>query len=318
VPDGILNLFKPRGPTSHDAVGRVRRMTGVRRVGHAGTLDPLATGVLVLCLGQATRVVEYLVTSRKTYVARIRLGETTDTYDAEGEVVRRSEVSVGPDQVDAILAGFRGHIMQTPPMYSAVKRDGVPLYRLARRGVEVERRPRPAEIFSLERCRWDGPELTLSVTCSAGTYVRALAHDIGQALGCGAHLTALERRASGAFRIEDSITLDEFAVAVSENHWRNLLMPIDVALGHFPEIHMDDDQVRRLRHGQPVAFPAGNVGAPSAESGQPSDLTPDPSELLVRVYERSGSLVALARVEADTGVLHPHKVFRSSGESECA
>jgi len=197
--DGILNLDKPRGPTSHDVVARIRRLTGVRRVGHAGTLDPLATGVLLICIGRATRVSEYLMTGRKVYRARARLGVTTDTYDAEGQVVAEAEVEASRAQVEAALAQFRGQIAQVPPMYSAIKHQGTSLHRLARQGIEVEREPRPVEIFRLELTAWEPPECTLEMTCSRGTYVRSLVHDLGQTLGCGAYLTGLIRLASGDF-----------------------------------------------------------------------------------------------------------------------
>ena len=206
MPDGILNLNKPRGPTSHDVIDRIRALTGIRRVGHAGTLDPLATGVLLVCIGRATRVAEYLMDSHKIYRARVRLGIATDTYDAEGQVIPSVDsvdpIEISRAEVETALVRFRGTIEQVPPMYSALKHKGEPLHKLARRGVEVKREPRQVEIPCLALTEWKPPECTLEMTCSPGTYVRALAHDLGQALGCGAHLTGLVRLASGGFRLK--------------------------------------------------------------------------------------------------------------------
>lgn len=290
--DGILNLDKPRGPTSHDMVARVRRLTGVRRVGHAGTLDPLATGVLLICIGRATRVSEYLMAGQKVYRARARLGVTTDTYDAEGQVVAEAAVEASRAQVEAALSQFRGRIAQLPPMYSAVKRKGTPLYRLARQGISVEREPRQVEIFRLELTEWAPPECTLEMTCSRGTYVRSLAHDLGQTLGCGAHLTGLTRLASGDFLLEEAVTLEEFAQAAAEHCWPDLLRPLDSALAHFPALHLDADSVRRLCQGQAIANGERRGGG------------------LSRVYGPDGIFLALAAYDAEAKVWRPRKVFR--------
>ncbi len=294
--DGILNLNKPRGPTSHDVVERVRALTGVRRVGHAGTLDPLATGVLLVCLGQATRVAEYLMAGQKVYRARVRLGVTTDTYDAEGRVVAEAPVTVSREQVEETLARFRGPILQTPPMYSALKRAGVPLHRLARRGVEAQREPRPVEVLQLELSAWQPPECTLEVTCSPGTYVRVLVHDLGQALGCGAHLTALTRLASGEFRLEEAITLDAFAQAVAEGRWPDLLHPLDAALTRFPALQLDAEGARRLCSGQAIT-PPHSLPSGGEERG------------IARAYGPKGAFLALVAYDPNVGVWRPHKVF---------
>lgn len=290
--DGILNLDKPRGPTSHDVVARIRRLTGVRRVGHAGTLDPLATGVLLICIGRATRVSEYLMTGRKVYRARARLGVTTDTYDAEGQVMAEVEVEASRAQVEAALAQFRGQIAQVPPMYSAIKHQGTSLHRLARQGIEVEREPRPVEIFRLELTAWEPPECTLEMTCSRGTYVRSLVHDLGQTLGCGAYLTGLIRLASGDFWLEEAITLEQFAQAAAEDRWAALLHPLDGALTHFPALHLDADSARRLCQGQAIANSEWQGGG------------------LVRVYGPDGAFLALAAYDAEAGLWRPRKVFR--------
>jgi len=293
--DGIVNLDKPRGPTSHDVVDQVRSLTGMRRVGHAGTLDPLATGVLLVCLGRATRVVEYLMAGRKTYRARARLGITTDTYDAEGRVVAEAPVEVSRAQVEEALARFRGNIDQTPPMYSAVKHQGIPLHRLARKGIEVKRKSRQVEIFRLRLTAWEPPECVLEIVCSSGTYVRALAHDLGRALGCGAYLVDLARLASGSFRLDDSVSLDEFAQAAAEGRWPDLLHPIDAALRRFPRLCLDEDAARKLCCGQAISMPPG---------------LPTGEEDLVRAYGPEGAFLALMVCDPAAGLCRPRKVFR--------
>jgi tRNA pseudouridine55 synthase len=340
MPDGILNLDKPRGPTSHDVVDRVRELTGIRRVGHAGTLDPLATGVLLVCIGKATRVSEYLMAGSKVYRARVRLGVATDTYDAEGQVVASASVDpieVGRAQVEAALTRFRGVIEQVPPMYSALKHEGKPLHRLARRGVEVERKPRRVEISRLELTEWEPPECTLEVACSPGTYVRALAHDLGQSLGCGAHLTGLVRLASGEFRLENAVTLEALAQATTADRWADLLHPIDAALARFPALHLDADAARRLCRGQaitlasqapPLSPPQGGGDAGrhrgcerdrSLSPRRSFDSTQDErrgdapkgERELARAYGPNGDLLALAAYDPTIDAWRPRKVFRS-------
>ena len=306
MPDGILNLDKPKGPTSHDVIDRIRKLTGIRRVGHAGTLDPMATGVLLVCIGKATRVSEYLMAGQKVYRARVRLGITTDTYDAEGQVV--ASASVAPvdfsrAEVEAALARFRGTIEQVPPMYSALKRQGKSLHKLARQGVEVEREPRQVEILRLELTEWEPPECTLEVTCSPGTYVRALAHDLGQALSCGAHLTGLTRLASGGFRLEDAVALDAFAQTAAQGRWTDLLHPLDVALARFPALHLDAEAAQRLCAGQAIAAP-----------GPPPCLAGRSEGGLARAYGPDGAFLALAAFDPATETWHPHKVFYSPNQ----
>jgi len=321
MPDGILNLNKPQGLTSHDVVDRVRAITGIRRVGHAGTLDPLATGVLLVCIGRATRVVEYLMAGQKVYRARVRLGIATDTYDAEGQVVAEAEVRVSRAQVEEALARFRGAITQVPPMYSALKHKGTPLHRLARRGVEVERQPRQVEIFRLELTAWEPPDLTLEITCSSGTYVRALAHDLGQALDCGAHLANLTRLASGEFHLEEAVTLEEFARAAADNHWPDLLYPLDAALTRFPALRLDADTARRLCSGQAVTVssrhPVARTGVAPAHKGDrkgSSLLFPEEPEgeergKLARAYGPGGTFLALVAYDPAADLWRPRKVF---------
>lgn len=298
MPEGVLNLDKPQGHTSHDVVERVRELTGTRRVGHAGTLDPLATGVLLVCVGRtATRIAEFLMAEPKTYRADAKFGISTDTFDAEGEIVTESPVNVGRDQIERALELFRGSIEQTPPMYSAVKHGGKPLYRLARRGVEVERAARRVEVYSLDLVAWNPPTCTLQMTCSAGTYVRVLVHDLGQRLGCGAYVTGLTRLASGRFRLEHAVTLSEFAQKAKEGQWAPLICPIDEALAdRFPALRLTADAAWRLCSGQAIE----------------SDDRGTEDGTLVRAYGPDHRFLALASYDADGGVWRPLKVFVST------
>lgn len=228
---GILNIHKPPGMASFAVVSLVRRLTGVRRVGHAGTLDPAAEGVLPICLGQATRVVEHLVDAPKTYRARVHLGVVTDTYDSDGAVTATADASaVTASRIEASLARLRGRIQQVPPMFSAVKHQGTPLYRLARAGQCVERRPRTVSIHRLELREYTPPVATLEVECGRGAYVRTLAHDLGERLGCGAHLAGLIRLRSGPFRLEEAVSLGEVRRAAQDGAWRDLLYAADFVL----------------------------------------------------------------------------------------
>ena len=301
---GILNMDKPAGMTSHDVVDRVRQMAGQRRVGHAGTLDPLATGVLVVCLGQATRVAEFLMDSDKVYRAEIRLGVSTDTHDAEGEVTAIAEVNVGEEEVRRALASFVGSIQQVPPMYSALKREGTPLHRLARQGITVEREARSVEIHNIELLDWAPPVLTIRVACSPGTYIRALARDLGQKLGCGAHLQSLTRLASGHFTLENAVSLDELAEAFAQGNWQELIHPLDEALLDFEPVVIDAETEQRIRHGQQVQAPPL---APPKRGGIEGGVC--------RAYSQTGELIGILRYDAQTGLWQPKKVFNHKAQS---
>jgi tRNA pseudouridine55 synthase len=299
---GILNIDKPAGMTSHDVVDRVRQISGQRRVGHAGTLDPLATGVLIVCLGQATRVAEYLMASDKIYRAEIHLGVSTDTHDAEGEVTATAEVGVSEEELGKALASFTGSIQQVPPMYSALKREGTPLHRLARQGITVEREARSVEIHNIELLNWMSPLLTIRVECSPGTYIRALARDLGQKLGCGAHLQSLTRLASGHFTLEKAVSLDELAEAFAQGNWQEFIHPLDEALLDFEPMVVDAQTEQRIRHGQQVEGPPP---APSISGGRwrGGDR---------RAYSQTGELIAILRHDPQTGLWQPKKVFAAS------
>jgi tRNA pseudouridine55 synthase len=298
VRDGILNIDKPRGPTSHDVVETVRRLSGVRRVGHAGTLDPLASGVLLICVGRATRMAEYLMAGRKVYRAQIRLGVQTETYDAEGAVVAEAAVDVAQADIETALARFRGEIVQVPPSYSAVKHHGVPLHRLARRGISVRARPRHVEVYDLRLTAWDHPDLVLEITCSAGTYVRTLAHDLGQDLGCGACLAGLMRLASGRFHVDEAVSLESLRGAAGADAWQDMLQPMDAALAHVPALQLDAELSVRICHGQAVAAPAPAVPIPCAGE-----------ENLARVYGPDGEFLAVAVYDRLASLWRPTKVF---------
>ena len=251
---GVLTVDKPAGWTSHDVVNRVRRLAGLRQVGHAGTLDPMATGVLVVCLGRATRLLEYLTGQPKIYLAEVTLGVATNTYDAEGDIVSSQPApALSAAQIEQALTPLRGQIMQRPPAFSALKRDGVPLYQRARAGETLEIAPRPAMVYELTLLHAAGPILRLRVRCGAGTYVRSLAHDLGQALGCGAHLSALRRSAVGGFTVENALTLEQLA---GEGALRAALQPADTAVAHLPRVEVSAAEATRLLHGQTVAASA--------------------------------------------------------------
>ena len=250
---GVLNIDKPQGWTSHDVVAKVRWLAKQRRVGHAGTLDPMATGVLLVCLGKATRVAEYLAARPKTYRATIRFGLVTDTWDAEGQPVSEHSTSdLTRGAIEAVLPRFRGPISQIPPMYSAVKRDGQPLYKLARLGQVVDREARPVEIYRLDVLAWRPAELDVEIVCSKGTYIRSLAHDLGQAVGTGAHLSALVRNAIGSAEVAQAVTLGTLEAAFESGLWSEHLVPMHRALDFLPHVVVDDAASHATTNTPPV------------------------------------------------------------------
>ena len=286
--DGVLPVDKPEGPTSHDVVAMTRRHLGTRRVGHTGTLDPFASGLLLLCIGSATRIAEYLTALPKRYEAVAVLGVETDTDDRTGTPVVESDAwrSLRPAEVEAAFTMQVGERMQVPPTYSAKKVGGERSHRRARRGEAVEAEPVPVRIHSLTIERFEPPEVHFEVTCSSGTYIRAIARDAGRHLGCGAHLAALRRTAIGDHRVSDALALERLgdgdAVAA------HLLSPLE-ALSHLPVVALDTESARRIGHGMAVEAPAG------CQKGVPLALV------------RAGDLVAIG--EADNGRIRPRKVF---------
>ncbi|MEW6683102.1 MAG: tRNA pseudouridine(55) synthase TruB [Nitrospirota bacterium] len=289
--DGFLIINKPPDWTSHDVVAKVRGLLRETRVGHTGTLDPLATGVLPICIGRATKVAHYLLETDKEYRVVMRLGATTDTQDATGRVLTRSTVRVAPDEVIRVLQGFVGSQTQIPPMYSAVKVGGVPLYKAARAGRVVERRPRAVTISRLQVLGIAEDDVTFDVTCSKGTYVRTLCADAGERLGVGAYMQALDRRRVGAFGIDQAVTLGELEAAARDGTVGQRVVSIDLALSDTPAAEVDPETAERVCHG--VALPAARVarwlGACRAGG-------------LVRIRS-NGVTVALATAPADHATL---------------
>ncbi len=302
--DGIIVVGKPAGPTSHDVVAIVRRLTSVRRVGHGGTLDPFASGVLPVFLGGATRMVEYHLSDEKAYRAVIVLGAASTTDDRDGELTR-SEAPL-PDRaaVEDALGAFRGRISQVPPDHSAVHVGGRRAYELARGGGKPELTPREVTIHELSVRDWDvrdpeRPAVTVDVRCSAGTYIRAIARDLGAALGCGGYLGALTRTASGPFRLEDAYPLETVRERLATGRVREILLPADTGLDAWPRVAPGAEDLTALLRGQVVRLRGANLPEPGPGG-------------LVRVVDPAGICVAMARVDA--GRLHPEKVLGVPGE----
>ena len=251
--NGILVVDKPAGISSNDVVQQAKRLFGAQKVGHTGSLDPLATGVLPLCFGEATKFSQYLLDADKKYWAQVRLGITTETADADGEVIAQADTSrITESQVTAALETFVGEIEQIPSMYSALKHQGQPLYKLARQGIEVERAPRRISIYSAELLQFSEASIELRVHCSKGTYIRSLAEDLGAALGCGGHVSALRRLAAGPYEEAQATTLDELREVGDVREMDALLLPVSSAVGSWPAVRLHEDTAHYVRQGQPV------------------------------------------------------------------
>ena len=292
---GVLVVDKPVGMTSHDVVQAIRTGTGLRRAGHTGTLDPRASGVLVILVGPAVRLSEFVSASDKRYQAIIRLGSTTDTFDADGKLTESNRpVNVTEAQFEKALSAFVGEIEQTPPPYSAVKVQGRKAYELAREGEEVELAPRKITVYHLEILEWAPPEAVIDVHCSSGTYVRSLANDLGAALGCGAYLVGLRRTKSGRFSLREATPLRKLQEAFQAGNWYQYLIPAAEALAEWPSVELNPDDVENVRHGHRVR------ATPGAKAG------------MVRGVSTQGELVALMDlVRGETGEpeWQPKKVF---------
>ena len=303
---GFLNVCKPPGFTSHDVVAVVRRTLGTRRVGHAGTLDPMAEGVLPICVGRYTRLVDYISEGDKGYYAQIVLGARTSTDDAEGEVVERRPVPpLTEAELHQALDAFRGPIEQVPPAFSAVKVAGQRAYALARRGDAPRLAARTVTMYRLEMLRWGPPSLSILVACSKGTYIRALARDLGERLGCGAHLTKLMRLWVGTFGLAEAISLDELGAAASGGTLASVLQPAEIVLRALPAVIVDAERVADMQHGRP--WPAPTVG---------DSVTPISG--LARVYDLHGRLLGLAERVADGRRWQPRLalVHASDGDAD--
>lgn len=275
--NGIVIVDKPQGWTSQDVTARLRRVYATRRIGHGGTLDPMATGVLPVFVGRATRGVEFFEHAEKTYDTVLLLGRTTDTQDVTGATLAEKAVHLSPADIERVLPRFRGDILQVPPMYSALKVNGKKLYELARKGQEVERQPRPITVFELTNLGFDGTRLSLRVKCSKGTYIRTLCQDIGEALGCGGCMEALRRVRAGEYGIEDAVPLEQLLESETPEQY---LRGLDTMFAHCPAVTLTPNQEKRCRNGNPFSssLPQGTY----------------------RAYSQSGEFLMLAKVEDGT------------------
>ena len=289
---GVLVIDKPTGMTSHDVVQVVRNGTHIRRAGHTGTLDPRASGVLVVLVGPAVRLSEFISASEKRYQAVLRLGLTTDTYDMDGNVLMRSPVNISYEELEETLKTFIGEFDQIPPAYSAIKINGEKAYERARRGEEVEMEPRKVRVDSIELLDWESPEAIIDIQCSSGTYVRSLIHDLGEKLGCGATLVGLRRTKNGRFSLRDAVSLRRLQEAFVNGDWYRFLIPAAEALGDWYTVELTLDQVDQVRHGHRV---------PAVE-----DV---PTDTIARAVSEEGELVALVEYDAEAHEWQPRKVF---------
>ncbi|MDP6666552.1 MAG: tRNA pseudouridine(55) synthase TruB [Dehalococcoidia bacterium] len=298
---GYLNIDKPQGWTSTDVVRKLKGVTRSKKIGHGGTLDPIATGVLPICIGSATRFAETLLLGTKSYRVTVKLGSSTDTYDSTGKETAKANWSdVTPDQVAGVLEEFTGKIEQVPPMYSAIHHGGKRLYDLARQGIEVERPARAVEVMRLEVVDFSAPELVLDLECSHGFYARTLANDIGEKFGSHAHLSGLVRTHAGVFRIEDAVTIEQVIEEAESGDWQALAMPIDTTLQHLGKINLNSMFVEMVQHGRSLSI--GDVGV-AGETGkyEPGDR--------VRAYTPEGDLLAILVFEPERLGWRPEKVL---------
>lgn len=288
---GVLLLNKPTGISSNKALQKVRAMLYASKGGHTGNLDPMATGLLPLCFGEATKFSSYLLDADKAYIACARLGQVSDTGDADGTIVNERPVpELSTEQLEQVMQRFVGPIEQVPPMYSALKQNGQPLYKLAREGKTVERKARPVTIYSIELIDWQAPDLTFSVRCSKGTYVRTLAEDIGEQLGCGAHLISLHRTHTGGFEASEMITMDQLQqVRDDEGSIDHFLLPADILVSHFAKKNLSAAETARILHGQDIANTENLTG-------------------MVRLYDPEQQFLGLAEA-SETGRLMPRRLI---------
>ncbi|OGP55127.1 MAG: tRNA pseudouridine(55) synthase TruB [Deltaproteobacteria bacterium RBG_13_52_11] len=300
--NGIFVVDKPTGVTSYDVVRKLKRVLFGVKIGYLGTLDPLATGVLPILLGEGTKLAPFLETGQKVYEATLHLGVITDTQDREGQILQSVDVGaydLSPHKIEEVIGRFRGRIMQLPPMYSALKQKGEPLYKLARRGEEVERARREVEIYALQVTEIAPPYLHLHIECSKGTYIRTVAHDIGGELGCGAHLAELRRMRSGPFCLEDALFLDDIEGLLNTGRLQERIIPLSEAMGFLPAVEVGEADALQIRNGQVIALEG--LHHRSEEDGQ-----------VVRVLaSKGGGLVAVGGIQREKEglVLRPLRVF---------
>lgn len=286
--NGIIIIDKPLGRTSHDMIYEMRKLTGIKKIGHTGTLDPEATGVLPVCIGSATRVADMLTLSDKRYRAELILGMTTDTQDADGEVITECKVECSEDEIRSAIMSFVGEIEQIPPMYSAIKQNGKKLYDLARKGIEVERKPRRVTINSIDILKIDGERVTIDVSCSKGTYIRTLCYDIGIKLHVGAYMNTLRRTKTGPFTENDSHTLSEIKSQKASGKLEEFIIPVDRMFEHYPKIQLNSKQVKSVINGVRMTY--------NGADGQ-----------LYRIYDKNGKFLCISKMT--DGKLKLEKVF---------
>ena len=307
--DGILNVNKPYGVTSFSVVSSIKRLSSQRKVGHAGTLDPAATGVLPIGFGQGTRVIEYLVDNSKAYRAEIELGISTDTYDGSGKIIQFKDPSgIGREQLVSALASLSGLVYQTPPMYSAVKYHGRPLYKWARAGITVTRETRPVNIHKIELLNWQPPMLAVEVVCSKGTYIRSLANDLGQLLDCGAYLKNLVRLRCGIFNIEDAVSLAQLEDAFRYGYWQQYVHPLDSVIINWKAILVDDDMRQKIGNGRPVVIDEDGVIGGCYYPEKQLNLPPSWGKYC-RAYTLDGCFLGVLRFNSERMEWQPVKVF---------
>lgn len=295
---GYLNMDKPRDWTSTDVVRKLKGITKVKKIGHGGTLDPIATGVLPVCLGNGTRFADMILLGTKEYRITLALGVSTNTYDSEGDVTSEREFSlVTREAAENALESFRGKYEQRPPMFSAVKHNGKRLYELARQGIEVERKTRPVEVNRLELTRWEPPEAELELECSHGFYARTLVHELGEALGCGAHLSGLVRTRANRFDIKDSHSIEEVQEYADAGKWQELAEPVDFTLQHLPSVRLDPLSAEAVQHGQALSV---------AQFGPPAGAKPGQQ---LRAYNTESELIAILIFEPEYAGWRPEKVL---------
>ena len=290
---GVFLLDKPQGMSSNDIMQKVKRLFQANKAGHTGALDPLATGMLPICLGEATKFSQFLLDSDKRYFVTAKLGERTDTSDAEGQVVETREVNVLEEDILAALPQFRGDILQVPTMFSALKHNGKPLYEYARQGITVEREARPITIFELKFVEYQAPYLSLEVHCSKGTYIRTLVDDLGEVLGCGAHVSVLRRLAVGDYPVEEMMPIEELqllAESFPQQELDRLLLPMDTAVASLPQINLDESQTKAVKFGQRVKFENG-----------------EQVYGLVRLFSNTQQFLGVAEITADN-VIRPNRM----------
>ncbi len=300
---GIINVYKEKGFTSHDVVAKLRGICKQKKIGHTGTLDPDAVGVLPVCLGSATKLCDMLTDKEKEYIAVLRLGLITDTQDISGEVLEEKEVCVSVEQVKEVIYSFLGDYEQIPPMYSALKVNGKKLYELARAGKEVERAARPVVIHELEILEENMPEFTIRVRCSKGTYIRTLCHDIGQKLGCGGVMTSLIRSKSGTFTLKQAYKLSEIQKYADEGRLNELVMPIEKMFDHLPAVTVKEEAYKILQNGNQLKMKDIQINL---------DVNNDTENLTVRVYSHEGIFFGVYEYDNKRKMFCPVKLFFTS------